>query len=118
MSTTAKSHRLELCLTLWLLVVLATAPASAVAGDQLPAYTLEEVAAHDNLASCWMAIDGKVYDVTAHVAIHPTEPDVIAAWCGREATEAMHTQGGAGAKHSDAAWGLLELYRVGTLTTD
>jgi|GEM_PF-2752895 len=116
MRTMAKPRRRALFGAPILMAILATQ--AAIADDRHPVYTLAELAAHDNLASCWMAIEGKVYDVTAHVALHPTEPDVIAAWCGREATEAMRTQGGIGEEHSEAAWGLLDLYQIGTLSTD
>lgn len=35
-----------------------------------PTYTLEEVAAHAHKNDCWIVVDDKVYDMTAHVANH------------------------------------------------
>lgn len=91
---------------------------TAVAADEegLPVFTLDQVAEHDSLSSCWMAIEGRVYDLTSHIPMHPTEPDVLAHWCGQDATEAMRTKGLEPAQeHSATAWDWLEVYRIGTL---
>ncbi len=86
------------------------------AGDDLPAYRLEDVAQHDTLESCWVVIDGQVYDLTTHIPMHPTAPDVLAPWCGGDASAAMRTKGlDPAEEHSAAAWGLLAIYRIGTL---
>jgi cytochrome b involved in lipid metabolism len=76
--------------------------------------TLAEVAEHDTAQSCWLAIGGNVYDVTAYLESHPAPPAVLLAWCGREATEAMRTKG-LGRGHSEAAWASLAPLRVGEL---
>lgn len=62
----------------------------AVAADQ--SYSLAEVAKHAKQDDCWMAIDGQVYDFTAYVAQHPSQPGVFLAWCGKEATQAYRTK--------------------------
>lgn len=82
--------------------------------DTLPAYTLEQLAEHDDEASCWMAIEGKVYDLTEYIPLHPTPPAVLVPWCGREATEGMRTKG-YGRDHSPMAWGMLDEYEIGVL---
>lgn len=98
-----------------LLAVDMLAPERAVeAQDVLPVYTLDELAGHDTLESCWMAVEGQVYDITDYVPMHPTPPDVLLPWCGREATEGMRTKG-YGRDHSPAAWAMLEDYLVGTV---
>jgi len=48
-------------------------------------YTLEDVARHNAKESCWMAINGKVYDVTPFIANHPGGP-IIATGCGKDAS--------------------------------
>lgn len=83
-------------------------------GKRLPIYTLSEVAEHDSLESCWMAIEGKVYDFTDYIPDHPTEPSVMEEWCGREATEGMRTKG-YGRDHSRRAWAMMEDYLIGIL---
>jgi cytochrome b involved in lipid metabolism len=98
-----------------LLGVAVLAPDRVVdAQEGLPVYTLEDLAGHDSTDSCWMAIDGRVYDITDYVPMHPTPPDVLRPWCGREATEGMRTKG-YGRDHSPAAWAMLDDYVIGTL---
>lgn len=98
-----------------LLAVDALSPATVAGEGELPTYTLEEVAAHDSLEACWMAIEGKVYDLSGYIPDHPTPPSVIKPWCGREATEGMRTKG-YGRDHSAAAWGMLDDYLIGRLS--
>jgi cytochrome b involved in lipid metabolism len=78
-------------------------------------YSLAEVAAHASPASCWMAIHGKVYDVTAYLPDHPSRPEVIEAWCGKEASNAYDTKT-KGRRHSEAADRMLESYFIGDLS--
>jgi len=73
-----------------------------------------DVATHDNENSCWMTIEGKVYDVTSYLARHPTPASVLLPWCGRDATVGMRTKGH-GRDHSPTAWTQLNQYLVGTL---
>lgn len=80
-------------------------------------YTLAEVAEHDSLDDCWMAIEGQVYDFTDYIPEHPSSPSAIEPWCGREATEGMRTKG-YGAKHSPRAWAMMSDYLIGELSTE
>lgn len=88
-------------------------PASAAASTAR-GLSLAEVAKHGGADSCWLAIDGRVYDVTAYLDRHPAPPAVLLAWCGREASEAMRTKDH-GRDHSAAAWSSLEQLYVGEL---
>lgn len=81
-----------------------------------PSITLEELARHDTLEDCWMAIEAQVYDLTDYVKLHPTPPSILEPWCGIDATKGMRTKG-YGRDHSQSAWNALETYRVGTLRT-
>lgn len=102
----------------WSIVGTLLAVHGLAGGDKSPAevtvasYTMEEVAGHATLDDCWMMIEGKVYDITPYVDEHPTRPSVLAAWCGREATEGMRTKG-KGRDHSGAAWEMLADYEIG-----
>jgi len=88
----------------------------ALPGDQEQrTIELSELEQHNHGASCWMAIEGKVYNLTTYIPLHPTRPAVILDWCGTEATEGMRTKG-YGRDHSPAAWKMLEQYRIGELT--
>ena len=93
----------------------AVAPIPNVDGEvELPAYTLADVAKHDTLDSCWMAIEGRVYDFTDYIPEHPTPARILEVWCGREATEGMRTKG-IGRDHSPAAWAMMRPYLIGEL---
>lgn len=85
--------------------------------DELPVYTLAEVARHETMNDCWMAIDGNVYDFTAYIDEHPTPPTVLVPWCGRDAAEGMRTKG-YGRDHSARAWAMMNDYLIGTLARD
>ncbi|PLW80953.1 cytochrome b5 [Kineobactrum sediminis] len=89
-------------------------PQEATAESDEAQYTLDDVAEHDSLDDCWMAIEGTVYDVTDYVPRHPAPDSVIKPWCGKEATEGMRTKG-ANRDHSSMAWQMLEDYRIGVL---
>lgn len=72
-----------------------------------------ELAKHGRPDDCWMAIRGSVYDVTAYLPDHPSRPQVIEPWCGKDATEAYNTKT-KGRPHSTAADETLAKYRIGT----
>lgn len=77
-------------------------------------FTLAEVADHAVEKDCWMVIDGVVYDFTAYLPDHPTRPDIILPWCGKEASEAYKTKT-RGRPHSSGADSLLPDYRIGLI---
>ncbi|WKZ56989.1 MAG: cytochrome b5-like heme/steroid binding domain-containing protein [Bdellovibrionota bacterium] len=76
--------------------------------------SLQELASHNSEQSCWLAIEGQVYDVTAYLPMHPAAPEVLLGWCGREASVGMRTKGD-GRDHSRRAWEMLERYKIGEL---
>jgi cytochrome b involved in lipid metabolism len=76
-----------------------------------------ELARHARPDDCWMAIRGDVYDLTAYLPDHPTRPQVIEPWCGKEATEAYNTKT-RGRPHSSGADALLAQYRIGRYVPD
>lgn len=67
---------------------------SAPADDSTVAseITLDEVAQHASVESCWAAVDGNVYDLTSWIDQHPGGRDRIIALCGTDATEAFSAQ--------------------------
>lgn len=74
--------------------------------------TLATVAQHSNENDCWMAINGKVYDVTSYIPAHPGNE--IMKGCGKEAT-AMFTNE---RKHNGKAIAMLDQYEIATLGND
>ncbi len=77
-------------------------------------YSLAEVATHNHADDCWMAINGLVYDFTTYLPKHPAPPELMLAWCGKDATQAFRTKT-KGRPHSPYAIQLLPQYRVGKL---
>jgi cytochrome b involved in lipid metabolism len=75
-----------------------------------------ELAQHASPEDCWMAIHGAVHELDAYLPEHPSRPDVILPWCGREASEAYDTKL-KGRPHSTAADQLLARYRIGVLAS-
>jgi cytochrome-b5 reductase len=49
--------------------------------------TISELAKHDKVDDMWMAIRGRVYDVTSYVPFHPGGVDQIARGAGKNATK-------------------------------
>ncbi len=86
----------------------------ANAGDAADPISLTTLAEHATATSCWIAVDGVVYDITGYLPMHPTAPGLLLAWCGKEASKGWHTKG-YGAEHSAAAMTELKRYRVGEL---
>lgn len=42
----------------------------------------EELALHNKQSDCWVAYDGKVYDITSFLPNHPGSAGAIAPYCG------------------------------------
>lgn len=89
-------------------------PAVAAAPAAPRAIPLAEVARHRDRDSCWMAIDGKVYDFTAYLPSHPADPTVMLRHCGTEASRAFATKD-VGRPHSPWAVKMLDTYLIGNL---
>lgn len=77
-------------------------------------YTLADIESHDNEEDCWMAVDGKVYEVTDFIGEHPGG-DKILLGCGKDASSLFESQ----PKHeSDRAKAALEAHEIGTLVAE
>lgn len=87
----------------------------AVAADK--PYSTTELAKHATAENCWMAIRGSVYDLSAFLPDHPSRPEIVLPWCGKEATEAYNTKT-KGRPHSPYADELLVKYRIGKFAAD
>lgn len=67
-------------------------PSSSAASSAAGSYTLTEVAKHASASSCWTAINGKVYDVTAWISQHPGGQRAILGLCGKDGSSAFNGQ--------------------------
>lgn len=82
--------------------------------SQTKIYTLSDIASHSTANSCWMAVNGKVYDVTSFIPNHPGGSAILVG-CGKDATYYFNTKGGRGRPHSQTANELLQQYYIGDL---
>jgi|UniRef100_Q07P44 cytochrome b involved in lipid metabolism len=89
---------------------IAQQPAAPATTDR--AISAAELAQHATPETCWMAIRGGVYDLAAYLPDHPSRPQIIEPWCGKEATEAYATKT-KGRAHTREADELLPKYRIG-----
>lgn len=58
------------------------------------AYTMAEVATHASTASCWIAINGKVYDFTGYAPQHPGGTKSITTECGKDGSASYNRERG------------------------
>lgn len=75
-------------------------------------YSLADVARHHQADDCWLAIEGKIYDITSYLPDHPSAPDILTVWCGKESTLAWQNKT-RGRSHSPYAQQLLGNYQIG-----
>ncbi|XP_046749015.1 cytochrome b5-like [Diprion similis] len=73
-------------------------------------FTLKEVNEHRGRESCWITVDGKVYDVTKYLEQHPGGDEEILNESGTDATKAFADVG-----HSSAAKEILATLLIGDL---
>lgn len=74
--------------------------------------SLSELSKHNSQQDCWVAYDGKVYDITSFLPRHPGSAAAIAPYCGTsdEFTQAFTKQ------HGTSKVGML--MKVGTFIGD
>lgn len=96
----------------------ATASAPAKTPAQTPTqpatvgtYTMAQVAAHNNTASCYTAIGGSVYDLTGFINQHPGGAGAILSLCGKDGTAAFSAQHGGNPRPANE----LASLKIGTL---
>lgn len=72
--------------------------------------TQEECLKHTSKDSCWLMIDGRVYDVTTFLDDHPGGGDILVQSTGKDATDDFEDVG-----HSKAARRDMKNYLIGTV---
>lgn len=77
---------------------------------------MEELKKHSTASSCWIAIDGVVYDITDYLAEHASQHQFsLDPFCGTDATSGWNNKNNTGKSHSRKASIQLKRYRLGTL---
>ena len=92
-----------------------TVQPQAIAAEKV--YSTADLARHATPINCWMAIRGNVYDVSTYLPDHPSRPELVLPWCGKEATEAYDTKS-KGRPHKATTDDLLATFRIGRLAVD
>lgn len=78
-------------------------------------YGLDEIAQHNSDTDCWMAIEGKVYNVTDFVGKHPGGKAIING-CGKDATTLFNERPTNNkGPHPDQARELIKEFYIGNL---
>lgn len=92
-------------------------PIQQQTGTQAKVLSMDEIAKHNNASSCWLLIEGKVYDVTSYIYQHPGNADTIIPTCGTDATQMYNTKGRTTNQkpHSQNANELLKAFYIGDL---
>ena len=57
-------------------------------------YSMTNIAKNDSTSSCWAAISGKAYDLTAWISRHPGGAGAIVSICGTDATSVFQGRHG------------------------
>ena len=75
-----------------------------------------QLTAHRQSSDCWLAIQGKIYDVTSYISSHPGGANEIIKYCGQDATQAFSSKDkNIPQDHSSNAYNLLKNYYLGDL---
>lgn len=96
-------------------VAIGAAPPTTIPAAPSAGITMAQLAQHASETSCWLLIQGRVYDFTPYMRRHPGSRDPVLRVCGKDATEAFLTQGGRGSRHSYEAVAKLKDYYIGDL---
>jgi cytochrome b involved in lipid metabolism len=92
-----------------------SSPTETSPAAEAKSYTLDEVAKHNSESDCWLAIEGKVYDVTEFVGRHPGGKAILNG-CGKDATTLFNERPTNNkGPHPDQAKAQLPSFEIGTL---
>lgn len=79
---------------------MATTTAKTTPTPALKSFTLADVALHGDATSCFTAIDGNVYDLTAWISKHPGGQKAILGICGKDGSGAFNRKHGGAEKQA------------------
>ena len=88
-----------------------SAATSTSVTPKVNAYTLAEIATHNNEKSCYSAINGNVYDLTTWVSQHPGGRLKILMICGKDGSTLFSTKHGGDEKPETK----LATFKIGVL---
>jgi len=71
----------------------------------------DEVKKHNTADDAWIIVDGKVYDISAYVELHPGGESILNN-VGDDSSDGVH-----GPQHPASMWDVLSVYLIGELDT-
>lgn len=74
-------------------------------------FTMAEVRQNNTAASCWVAVDGRVFDLTQWITRHPGGAGAITQLCGTDGTTSFNSRHGG----QSSPTATLESYDIGPL---
>lgn len=86
-------------------------PTVTVDAKKVATFTMADVAKHNTASSCYTAVNGSVYDVTAWIAKHPGGEKAILGTCGKDASAAFDKKHGGQARPESE----IANYKIGIL---
>lgn len=86
-------------------------PSPTPTEEVVAGYTMAEVRQNNTASSCWVAVDGRVFNLTQWIARHPGGSGAITQLCGTDGTISFNSRHG-GQSSPTAA---LESYDIGSL---
>ncbi len=92
--------------------IATSTPITASSTPAANTYTLAQIAQHSTATSCWLAIDGNVYDVTTFIPIHPGGRAILRG-CGKDASALFHSVPTHAAQNVENT--VAPQYKIGTL---
>lgn len=77
-------------------VTSTTKNATTSTGTTSNSISLEKLSKHNSINDCWVAYNGKVYDISSFLPVHPGSAGAISPYCGTsdEFTQAFTAQHG------------------------
>lgn len=86
--------------------------------EDMPVYTLAEVAEHATKTDCWVIVEGGVYNVTDFVMAGKHPGGDISSQCGTDITEMFFERPNDKGPHPENAQGFLQTMKVGVVQTE
>jgi len=81
-------------------------------GQSVPVYRMQQVSRHNTRGDAWIVVDGKVYDVTEYVDVHPGD-DAILRFVGGDSSKGFH-----GPQHPVSVWDVIAEYEIGAVAAE
>ncbi len=98
------------------LAICALSPLLTVKSVAAESISLEQLAEHSSASSCWIAVEGVVYDITSSLKDHQKQYKYdLSSHCGKDSSSAWKDKAGKGKAHSRKAQLQIKKLLIGVL---